>query len=78
MFNISFTFNQSPNVVLKLRASDVTSGRRVQWDQTAVDNEYMNKKKSKCEFHSNFVVLCQNLSRYLLTVVVVGKMWLWL
>ncbi|ESN96720.1 hypothetical protein HELRODRAFT_163817 [Helobdella robusta] len=37
-------------VVLKLTQSANTNGteRRVQWAETTVDNELMNKKKSKC------------------------------
>jgi len=37
---------RSPNVVLKLKKPD--TDKKVQWDQKTVDNEHMNKKKSKC------------------------------
>lgn len=37
---------RSPKVVLKLTKSD--TDKKVRWDQNTVDNENMNKKKSKC------------------------------
>ncbi|XP_003741796.1 E3 ubiquitin-protein ligase PPP1R11-like [Galendromus occidentalis] len=36
----------SPSLVLKLRKPK--SGRRVGWSTDVVDNEHLNKKKSKC------------------------------
>jgi len=36
----------SPNVVLKLRKPE--TDKKVKWDEQTVDNEHMNKKKSKC------------------------------
>ena len=40
-------FQASPNVVLKLRKPK--TNRKVKWTEGTVDNEFMNKKKSKCE-----------------------------
>ncbi|EEB09775.1 protein phosphatase inhibitor [Schizosaccharomyces japonicus yFS275] len=42
---------QDEPVVLHLRGE--TSGRRVHWSQNTVDNEHLNKKKSKicCIYH---------------------------
>jgi protein phosphatase 1 regulatory subunit 11 len=37
---------RSPNMVLKLKKPE--TDKKVQWDQKTVDNEFMNKKKSKC------------------------------
>lgn len=37
-----------PGVVLKLRQPKPASRRRVVWREDTVDNEHMNKKKSKC------------------------------
>jgi len=39
---------RSPTVTLKLKKSD--PDRKVKWGEGTVDNEHMNKKKSKCMF----------------------------
>ncbi|XP_077986634.1 E3 ubiquitin-protein ligase PPP1R11-like [Glandiceps talaboti] len=38
--------SRSPNVTLKLKKPK--SDKKVKWDEDTVDNEHMNKKKSKC------------------------------
>jgi len=43
-----FTFQDVHTVRLKLRKPE--SKKKVQWQSGTVDNENMNKKKSKCEF----------------------------
>jgi len=39
---------RSPTVTLKLKKAD--TDRKVKWGEGTVDNEHMNKKKSKCMF----------------------------
>jgi len=42
---------RSPTVTLKLKKAD--TDRKVKWGEGTVDNEHMNKKKSKCMFLLN-------------------------
>lgn len=42
------TFQDVHTVRLRLRKPD--SKKKVQWQSGTVDNEHMNKKKSKCEY----------------------------
>jgi len=44
---------RSPTVTLKLKKTD--SDRKVKWGEGTVDNEHMNKKKSKCTFSTTFI-----------------------
>jgi len=44
--NGSRAMQASPNVVLKLKKPE--TDKKVKWDQQTVDNEHMDKKKSKC------------------------------
>ena len=34
-----------------MRLHKPKSEKKVKWDEAVVDNEHMNKKKSKCELH---------------------------
>ena len=46
---IEETASKSPKAVLHLRLKNpVKSERKVNWAQNTIDNEYLNKKKSKC------------------------------
>ena len=47
MLRFSIYFQNSPNVVLKLKKPE--DGRKVKWEEGTVDNEHMDKKKSKCK-----------------------------
>ena len=38
----------SPTLILELHRPATSTGPRVRWTEETVDNEYMNKKKSKC------------------------------
>lgn len=38
----------APPAVLKLKLKKPRPSRRVQWSEETIDNEHMNKKKSKC------------------------------
>ncbi|ANB15710.1 hypothetical protein AWJ20_3349 [Sugiyamaella lignohabitans] len=39
-------------VTLTLRGEGVSSRRQVSWTDDVIDNEHMNKKKSKSKYHS--------------------------
>lgn len=47
-FEVITTFQDVHTVRLRLRKPD--SKKKVQWQSGTVDNEHMNKKKSKCEY----------------------------
>ncbi|XP_053996737.1 E3 ubiquitin-protein ligase PPP1R11-like isoform X5 [Hylaeus anthracinus] len=48
-----------PTVRLRLRKPK--PNKKVQWTQGTVDNEHMNKKKSKCKLSFNITYLCNIL-----------------
>ena len=36
------------SLVLRLRGSSIKSFKSIKWDSSVIDNEFLNKKKSKC------------------------------
>lgn len=61
-----FTFQDVHTVRLKLRKPE--SKKKVQWQSGTVDNENMNKKKSKCE-HLLYIFVLNYMSSCVCSVV---------
>ena len=71
MLFVNFThLFQSPGVVLKLRKPD--NAKKVKWEEGTVDNEHLDKKKSKCKLLGNITLFTNitsvRLSVYFITV----------
>ena len=55
---LNFILQKSPVIHLKLEKK-VEEEKKVKWEEGTVDNEFMNKKKSKCTVATqNCIIIC--------------------